>query len=156
MYITRNDCIDIAYTPAGNDKVESIVTGLRTNNPGRVIPESRVLGFDTPEEVDDWMRANPERVLSAVHFEILEDKVVQFGIQTNSTPRFFKNEFQHPNEFVRLPLQHAVQREVVREMIRAKDGDTAANELVFDVDVVSYPRPATESVQMEGIIVPFL
>lgn len=58
---------------------------IKANNPGRPIPDDRVMGFATAAEVDEYLAANPDTVISAVHFNKLSDTEIHFGIQTNST-----------------------------------------------------------------------
>ena len=151
LYVTRSDCVDIVYTPSGDPTVEAIIERIRLNNPGRVIPADKVKSFATPDDADAWMFANPDTAISAVHFQTpLSPTVMNFGIQTNSTPKFFKGQYRDPNTFVRLPLQSAVQREVVRQMVLDKNGQDAANALQWDMQWSSFPHPALQVVSIEG------
>jgi len=51
----------------------------------------QVLGFASRSDAEDWMTANPESTLGAVHFMVNEAASppdVKFSIQTNTTVRW--------------------------------------------------------------------
>lgn len=108
--------------------MEELVRNIRLNNPGRTIPASKTRGFADMIAADDWLREHWSSVPAAVHFDLeklpsisvpegppdLKSEPAKLSIgyvlQTNSTVKFFKGEFEHPNLYVQLPLQVAVER----------------------------------------------
>jgi hypothetical protein len=68
--------------------MQGLVQAMMRNNPGRVIPDDRVLGFNNREEANVWLLANPDKVLGGVHFdENLGPSRIFYTIQTNSSVR---------------------------------------------------------------------
>lgn len=59
--------------------------GIQLYNPGRQIPESRVRGFGSMDEVNAWLLANPERTTAIVHFTEEDSGAVAYSLQTNSS-----------------------------------------------------------------------
>ncbi|CDP14832.1 unnamed protein product [Coffea canephora] len=60
-------CFDFVWSGSGNQRLESIVNGIMTNNPGRTIPQSKVKSFRTKDELDKWLLDNPMRCPGALH-----------------------------------------------------------------------------------------
>ena len=146
----KDDCISLAYTPTGDARVEAIVAGMKANNGGGgklAFADKDVRGFDTPEALDAYMLANPEIVQAAVHFSpagatsLTDDKNIAYSLQTNSTVRFYRGQFQSPNYFVQLPLQVAVEREAAREL-GAQAGEAGVQEAAWQVNLKEFPHPA--------------
>ena len=126
MYLKKDRCLSLLYSPAGDPAVEEIVAGIAKHNLPKAIPADQIKGFASPEAVDDYLKANPETGLAAVHFEVAPGgKSVKFMAQNNSTVKFFRGGFQDPNMFAQLPTQVAVEREAVRYLRRqAGQSDT--------------------------------
>lgn len=115
------------------------------NNPGRPIPPNKVwiyngprtitrafhsfidfhslsflvqvLAFNTREEVDKWLFNNPVRCTGALHFNIINGNIINYGIQTNSTEVMKRRVFQDPTFKFQIPLQLAAEREIARTLI---------------------------------------
>eukprot|EP00270_Netrium_digitus_P003854 TRINITY_DN1466_c0_g1_i1.p1 TRINITY_DN1466_c0_g1~~TRINITY_DN1466_c0_g1_i1.p1 ORF type:complete len:971 (+),score=291.84 TRINITY_DN1466_c0_g1_i1:469-3381(+) len=111
----KTPCYDFLWSGKGNPIIESLVQNISINNPGRPIDiNSKVLGFDTPADADDWLLANPFRVMGALHFTVRADGAVSFGVQTNTTARQVRGQYQDPTFLHMVPLQTAAEREIVR------------------------------------------
>ncbi|XP_030521657.1 ABC transporter A family member 2-like isoform X1 [Rhodamnia argentea] len=119
-FYVKSPCFDFVWSGNGSDRVGRIVDGIRNNNPSRPIPESKVLSFGTTEEVDAWLYSNPMRCPGALHFTEMNASVIQYGIQTNSTPIAKRGLFEDPTFKFQIPLQIAAEREIARSLI----GDT--------------------------------
>lgn len=62
------------------------MNGMRENNPGYVIPSSKVLGFASQDDMDSWMLANPEITNGAVRFTGADSPTsISFSLQVNTT-----------------------------------------------------------------------
>lgn len=118
----RDGCYDFVYTPTGDPIVEQVVASMRLNNPGRIIPPERVKGFPTFLDADQWLFQNWGLTPAAVHFSTpgtpsqptTTPLDVGYTLQTNSTVKYFKGNFEHPNKAAQIPLQVAVERVRVR------------------------------------------
>ncbi|XP_030937873.1 ABC transporter A family member 2-like isoform X2 [Quercus lobata] len=110
----RKPCFDFVWSGNGSSTINTIVTAIMNNNPGRQIPIKKVKAFGTQKEVDAWLLSNPRRSAGALHFIVRNKTVISYGIQTNFTSitkredRTFK--FQ-------IPLQLAAEREIARSLI---------------------------------------
>lgn len=112
-------------------------------------------------EIDDWMLKNPEASLGAVIFFLSQNlKKIDFTIQSNSTTKYFKNEFQHPSFFFQVPMQIALEREISRFHMMSSDESeikAIAENLEWSVGYKNYPHPAFETESVVGSILgPFL
>jgi len=170
LYIRSGKCFDFYWTAdtlevnstdaqlenARNVAAE-IVRNIRENN-DPPIPEDKVRNFPDRIAVDDELLANPETCIGAVHFYMSSDlRKIDFTLQTNSTPKFFKGQFQHPNFFVQVPLQNAVEREIARFHLRQAGRTEDADNLKWEVGYKEYPHPAFETVSIVGATLgPFL
>ena len=165
LYI-RGDCLNFLYSVTASDDVphadaletiHSIVDFIRTKN-DPPIPQDRVEYFDDRDKINQWFLANPERALGAVHFNVSNDmKWIDFTLQTNSTVKYFKDDFQDPNFFFQIPLQNAIQRAVaVHHMM--KNGTIASDEEIeWSVSYKEWPHPAFVTNSVAGTLLgPFL
>lgn len=170
LYIQDTKCYDFYWTAdtpvlnsteaalqAANDTAAEIVRGIRVHN-DPPIPEDKVRWFPDRVATDEHFLANPETCLAAVHFYVSEDlKQIDFTLQTNSTPKFFKGDFQHPNFFVQVPLQNAVEREIARFHLRTAGRVEDAENLKWNVAYREYPHPAFDTVSIvASTLGPFL
>lgn len=139
------------------EQVELIVERIRENNDPK-IPKDKVVKFPGRLELDKWLLEEPETTMGAVHFFVSEEgKKIDFTLQTNSTIKFFKGQFQHPNFFFQLPLQMAVEREIVRQHLLNDGKDAVAADLEWDVAYKEFPHPAFETGSVVGSTLgPFL
>ncbi|XP_068652265.1 ABC transporter A family member 2-like [Aristolochia californica] len=113
------------------------------NNPGREIPDSKVISFRTPAEVDAWLAANPMHCPGALHFVDRNSTVISYGIQTNSTPVAKRGLFEDPTFKFQIPLQVAAEREIARTLI----GDTNFS---WVVGFKEFAHPAIETFSAVG------
>jgi len=111
--VANRKCYTFAYTPKENSLIDTVVSRIRANNEPAIAAES-VVGFATPVEVDYFALANPETIQGAVHFKIEGAKKVSFEVQFNTSTRVKRGKFDDPTRFFALPMQHAVERELVR------------------------------------------
>ncbi|KAL4434281.1 hypothetical protein ABPG75_000722 [Micractinium tetrahymenae] len=70
-----------------------------------------------------------------------------FSIQTNSSVQWFKGRYQHPNTYIQLPLQVAVEREIARHL-------TGNASLSWEVGLAQFPHPTAKSPSMIGQFAP--
>lgn len=75
------------------------------------------MGFNTPDEVDAWLFQNPMRCPGALHFQVINDTQIKYGIQTNSTPVARRGTYEDPTFKFQIPLQIAAEREMARLLI---------------------------------------
>ncbi|KAL4424942.1 hypothetical protein ABPG77_009671 [Micractinium sp. CCAP 211/92] len=75
-----------------------------------------------------------------------------FSIQTNSSVQWFKGRYQHPNTYIQLPLQVAVEREVARRM--TGNASLRQAEPCWDVGLAQFPHPTAKSPSMIGQFAP--
>uniref|UniRef100_A0A0E0QIM3 ABC transporter domain-containing protein n=1 Tax=Oryza rufipogon TaxID=4529 RepID=A0A0E0QIM3_ORYRU len=140
-YFVREPCYDFLWSGgggAGSARVAGIVEAIRRNNPGRPIPAEKVLGFNTPDEVDAWLFQNPMRCPGALHFQVINDTQIKYGIQTNSTPVARRGTYEDPTFKFQIPLQIAAEREMARLLI----GDPNFS---WTVGFKEFAHPATET-----------
>lgn len=136
-------CYDFFYTPVGDPVVEGIVERIRqSNNPP--IPTERVRGFESRKLSDEYFLRNPDTCLGAVHFIRDNTGNLNFIVQSNSTVKYFKGEFQDPSFFFQLPMVSAAQREIVKHYISERNG-TQTEALTWRPVLVPFPHPALET-----------
>ncbi|KAL8042208.1 hypothetical protein ABFX02_09G035200 [Erythranthe guttata] len=136
-YYTKLPCFDFVWSGSGNARIEEIVRRIRVNNPGRPIPEDRVISFKTRNETDDWLASNPMYCPGALHFIDRNATVISYGVQTNSTPVAKRGNFQDPTLTFQIPLQLAAEREIARTLI----GDPSFS---WVVSLKEFAHPALE------------
>lgn len=117
-YYVKLPCYDFIWSGDQNPVFRKIVRRIMKNNPGRVIPNSKVKSFKTKGEIDDWLFANPMYCPGALHFVQKNDSVISYGIQTNSTGVEKRGTSQDPTFAFQLPLQLAAEREIARYLLR--------------------------------------
>ncbi|QCE13964.1 ATP-binding cassette [Vigna unguiculata] len=76
-----------------------------------------VKSFKDKTEVDAWLFSNPMSCPGALHFSQLNDTVISYGLQTNSTSLQWRGKYQDPTMSFQLPLQLAAEREIARHLI---------------------------------------
>ncbi|MCD7455438.1 ATP-binding cassette sub- A member 2 [Datura stramonium] len=113
----RLPCYDFVWSGSQSPKIGQIVSRIMANNPGRLIPSSKVLSFRTRDEVDAWLFKNPMRCPGALHFVERNASIISYGIQTNSTPVVKRGIFEDPTFKFQIPLQLAAEREIARFLI---------------------------------------
>jgi ABC-type multidrug transport system ATPase subunit len=160
MYVKDPDtCYDLVYTPTGNATVEALVAKIKANNPGRVIPDSRVRGFATPDDADDYMLNNHDQVTAAVNFDVGQPAggssvtPVNFVIQTNSTVKQWRGKWQDQNTFARLPLLTSVARELIRTEIETTSGAATAAAFEADIAITDFPHPSQETTDLVAVLI---
>ncbi|XP_030473887.1 ABC transporter A family member 2-like [Syzygium oleosum] len=136
-FYVRSPCFDFVWSGNASGAVAGIVDSIRNNNPGRPIPESKVLSFGTAEEVDAWLYSNPMRCPGALHFTEMNSSVIRYGIQTNSTPVMKRGQYEDPTFKFQIPLQIAAEREIARSLI----GDSKFS---WVVGLKEFAHPAVE------------
>eukprot|EP00798_Chlamydomonas_sp_ICE-L_P014423 gene14423-20429_t len=160
MYIASKDCTELLYSPI-NDMTQALMNQVVTRNP---IP-IKATGYATSDAAQAFLLANPDYAIGAVHFSYDGNESVAsntdlkgFVIQTNTTVKFFKGDFQDPNQFVQLPLQSAVHREIARWYMAADPALAAnADSLVWDVGLKTFAHPAIATQSALGSVLgPFV
>ena len=165
LYI-RGNCLSFLYSVTASDDVShdeavktihTIVEFVRTRN-DPPIPLDRVRYFDNRSEINRWFLNNPERALGAVHFYVSNDmKWIDFTLQTNSTVKYFKNDFQDANFFFQIPLQNAIQRAVAVHQLNKTKKITSEDEIEWSVSYKDWPHPAFVTNSVAGALLgPFL
>ncbi len=102
----------------------------------------QVQHFDTPEEVDTWLLANPMRCYGTLYFEEQGTSAIAYGVQTNSTAIFFHGRFSDPNFSYQIPLQVAAEREIARTVLggRAHYAHWPSLFSTVQEDVIRFPH----------------
>ncbi|KOM56466.1 hypothetical protein LR48_Vigan10g235800 [Vigna angularis] len=95
-FFIKVPCYDFVWSGDQNPIFQTIVTRIMNNNPGRPIPSSKA---------------------RALHFSQLNDTVISYGLQTNSTSLQWRGKYQDPTMSFQLPLQLAAEREIARHLI---------------------------------------
>jgi hypothetical protein len=116
-YFVVLPCYDFIWSGVTSPRIQSVVNNIMNNNPNRPIPSTKVQHFDTPEEVDAWLLANPMRCYGTLYFEERGTSAIAYGIQTNSTGIYFHGRFSDPNFSYQIPLQVAAEREIARTVL---------------------------------------
>jgi hypothetical protein len=84
----------------------------------------QVKGFATPADVDEWLAANPMRCTGALHFHLgNSNSTLQrlgYGIQTNSTSKRKRGQYEDHTLKFQIPLQVAAEREIARYLLGGK------------------------------------
>lgn len=139
-------CKTLIYTPHDDPVVAQIINSIMINN-DPPIEDDRVLGLSGMTQTDKYLMNNQETVLAAVHFVRDGNEVLDFIIQTNTTLQFFKGHFQHPNTYIQLPLQMAIEREATRYL-------TEDPGIEWDVGFTKFAHPASHSDSIMSTIAP--
>jgi len=138
--------------PAALEELPDLPDGLQDvisdiNSPDSNIGRRLEQQFTIPENEEDFTLEELQRQLNQTQGVVPE--LQGFIIQTNTTIKNFKGEFQHPNAFVQVPLQNAVHREIARYHLKLKNETEAAETLEWNVGFKPFPSPALES---EGVL----
>ncbi|XP_042506443.1 ABC transporter A family member 2-like [Macadamia integrifolia] len=146
-YFIKTPCYDFVWSGSGSTRIQSIVSNIMANNPGRSIPSTKVKSFRTPEEVDNWLFSDPMRCPGALHFVEKNSTVISYGVQTNSTSVAKRGHYEDPTFKFQIPLQIAAEREIARSLI----GDPNFS---WVVGLKEFAHPAIENFSAMGTIGP--
>uniref|UniRef100_A0A2N9H431 ABC transporter domain-containing protein n=1 Tax=Fagus sylvatica TaxID=28930 RepID=A0A2N9H431_FAGSY len=146
-FYTKLPCFDLLWSGNESNAAQRIISSIIANNPGRPIPQSKVLSFRTPTEVDAWLVSNPMRCPGALHFAERNATVISYSIQTNSTPVGLRGQYEDPTFKFQIPLQIAAEREIARYLI----GDPNFS---WIVGFKEFAHPAVQSFSAVGSIGP--
>ncbi|XP_030949383.1 ABC transporter A family member 2-like isoform X5 [Quercus lobata] len=142
----RKPCFDFVWSGNGSATINTIVTAIMNNNPGRQIPLNKVKAFRTQDDVDAWLLSNPRRCPGALHFVVRNKTVISYGVQTNLTS--ITNREDRTFKF-QIPLQLAAEREIARSLI----GDPNFSWIV-GLKEFAHPRMEFSS-SLDAMIPPF-
>lgn len=120
----------------GSPVIDGIISAIAAKNSPPIPPE-HVKSFDNGSLIDDYLLAHPNTVLAAVEFVVDGPESIGFSIQTNSSVQWFKGKFQDPNLYAELPVQVAVEREIVRTL-------TERTAVEWKVDITQFPHPSSK------------
>ncbi|CAK9263325.1 unnamed protein product, partial [Sphagnum jensenii] len=146
-YFVVLPCYDFIWSGATSPRIQSVVNNIMNNNPNRPIPSTKVQHFDTPEEVDTWLLANPMRCYGTLYFEEQGTSAIAYGVQTNSTGIYFHGRFSDPNFDYQIPLQVAAEREIARTVL----GDSS---LLWSPSFTEFAHPAISTDSTVGTVGP--
>ncbi|XP_050225584.1 ABC transporter A family member 2 [Mercurialis annua] len=116
-FYIKKPCFDFVWSGNDSARLTRIISSVMSNNPGRVIPSTKVKSFRTPDDVDVWLLNNPMQCPGALHFREVNASIISYGIQTNSTPVRNRGLFEDPVFKFQIPLQIAAEREIARSVI---------------------------------------
>lgn len=155
LYLNAASCYEFVYAPNNNAVVNGIVDAIRTNNPGRPIPTSRVGGFPTRTALNAFELAHPQTVLGGLIFQFDTSGNLGFIVQTNSTVKNFHGVFQNPTTYVQVPLQVAAEREIARHYFSLAGKTFDAVDWV--VSLLGFAHPPVSAYSLIGqISAPFV
>ncbi|KAH8940362.1 hypothetical protein BDL97_15G085100 [Sphagnum fallax] len=146
-YFVVLPCYDFIWSGVTSPRIQSVVNNIMNNNPNRPIPSTKVQHFDTPEEVDTWLLANPMRCYGTLYFEEQGTSAIAYGVQTNSTGIYFHGRFSDPNFDYQIPLQVAAEREIARTVL----GDSS---LLWSPSFTEFAHPAISTDSTVGTVGP--
>ncbi|KAF3322075.1 ABC transporter A family member 2-like protein [Carex littledalei] len=142
-FYVKTPCYDFLWSGNSSSRLSSIVNAIMANNPQRPIPSSKVMSFETPDDVDKWLLDNPKRCPGALHFTVKNMTVISYGIQTNSTAVARRGNYEDPTMKFQIPLQIAAEREIARSLI----GDPNFR---WNVGLKEFAHPATATFSAVG------
>ncbi|KAK0587339.1 hypothetical protein LWI29_021204 [Acer saccharum] len=116
-HFVKLPCYDFLWSGNDSSRAKKIVSAIMKNNPNRPIPENKVLSFETPGDVDEWLDSNILKSPAALHFMDRNASVISYGIQTNSTPSERRGLYEDPTFKFQIPLQIAAEREIARFLL---------------------------------------
>ena len=165
---TPNECLEVVYSPVGSPTVDRVVMQLRDNSD---LDPMRIRGFRDMAEVDAFLLHGGTQVLAAIHFDPPAHEVgansptptptptpeptpsfasppntLGYILQTDTTPRYFKGRFSHPNLDVQVPLQIATER-AIAEVLSGIAFD-------WEVTLVPFAHPPLSPQPVEGAVAP--
>ncbi|CAN4100428.1 unnamed protein product [Withania somnifera] len=137
-FFIKRPCYDFVWSGSGNKRIESIVSGIMANNPGRPIPSNKVKSFGTKEDLNNWLLSDPMSTPGALHFVERNATVISYGVVTNTStyiqvPRVPED----PTFKFQLPLQLAASREIARSLL----GDSKFS---WNVGLKEFAHPTIE------------
>ncbi|TMW86787.1 hypothetical protein EJD97_020884 [Solanum chilense] len=137
-FFIKHPCYDFVWSGSGNKRIESIVSGILANNPGRPIPSTKVKSFGTKDDLNNWLLSDPMRTPGALHFVERNATVISYGVVTNSSTYIKVPRASEDRTFkFQLPLQLAASREIARSLL----GDSKFS---WNVGLKEFARPAIE------------
>ncbi|KAL3716500.1 hypothetical protein ACJRO7_008146 [Eucalyptus globulus] len=105
-FFMRHPCFDFVWSGNKSARIAGIVSTVMANNPGRPIPSSK------------WMRGCIVIVCpGALHFTEMNISIIQYGIQTKSTPVKKRVIFEDPTFKFHIPIQIAAEKGIARSLI---------------------------------------
>ena len=116
--------------------VDNIIAAVAKHN-SPPLPPAHVRGFDNGSLIDAFLLAHPNTALAAVEFTVDSAQSIGFAVQTNSSVQWFKGKFQDPNLYAQLPVQAAVEREIVRALADRPDAE-------WSVALAAFPHPSAK------------
>lgn len=154
LYIDNSPCVELAFSP-NTSAIAQMIIGNVTSRNGDT--EISAIGFETPEQVNEFLLANPDYVIGAVNFEFFGSQI-GFTLQTNRTVKYFKGYFQDGNTFAQLPIQSAVQREITRYYLNQNPSTRNTAEMLdWDVSIVPFAHPTISTSSIVGqVLGPFI
>eukprot|EP00878_Enallax_costatus_P026229 GHUV01028120.1.p1 GENE.GHUV01028120.1~~GHUV01028120.1.p1 ORF type:complete len:192 (+),score=47.97 GHUV01028120.1:1765-2340(+) len=118
----------------------------------------QVIGFASRQDAEDYMMANPETTLGAVHFDVNNSTAIpkiNYMIQSNSTVKSFKGNRQSPITFFALAIQAAVSRAASKLLYTLSGRDPATFD--WEPQLALFPHPQLRSIGMVGYVLgPFI
>ena len=136
-------CYSLLYAPQSSAYVQEVIDQVISSTGSK---PSRFMGMETADEMDAWMASNKERAQASVFLDVQtlngSPVGIDYDLQTNSSVRYFKNEFQSPNFFSQVPVQVAIERESAKFLARYKFGETSASaNISWSVGINSFAHP---------------
>lgn len=156
LYIGTKPCTEILYSP-DNSITRAIMGNVTARNSVPILATP----YPSQDAIQEYLLANPDAALAAVHFvydnlTAVPNTLNGFLLQTNTTTKFFKGNYQNPNLFIQIPLQSAVHREIARYFM-APANSVAAASLSWNVGVAVFAHPAVATVSVLGqVLGPFV
>lgn len=146
-YFIKTPCYDFLWSGNESSTIVELVKNISIRNSGRPIDfGTKTLGFSSPSDVDAWLLANPYRTTGALHFSISGGSI-SFGVQTNSTARQVRGNYEDPTFAYQVPLQSAAEKEIARFL--------AQNEsLEWTPSYTEFAHPAIETISVVGSVGP--
>ncbi|XP_047316814.1 ABC transporter A family member 2-like [Impatiens glandulifera] len=146
-FYTKVPCFDFVWSGNDSSRIVEVVRRIKANNPGRPIPDDKVISFRTRSEVDTWLLDNTMRCPGALHFIDRNATVISYGLQTNSTPSAKRGHFEDPTLKFQIPLQIAAEREIARTLL----GDPNFS---WVVQLKEFAHPALQILSAVGTVGP--
>jgi len=152
-FMVDSPCYTLLWAPNNSNAAAAVVDAIRTSNSPQ-IPASRVRGFADVNAANLWMQTpgNFARTLAVLELFVSGEDgpgadAIDFGLQLNASTKLNRGVVQDDFNFALLPIQVAVEREIVRYL-------SGRTELSWDVGVGQFPRPAADSFSLVGTIAP--
>ncbi|KAK7836999.1 abc transporter a family member 2 [Quercus suber] len=146
-FYVKLPCYDFVWSGNDSTVARGIAAKIMANNPGRPIPQTKVMSFRTPSDVDAWLMSDPMKCPGALHFAQRNSTVISYSIQTNSTPVAKRGNYEDPTFKFQIPLQIAAEREIARYLI----GDPNFS---WIVGFKEFAHPAIDSFSAVGSVGP--